>query len=125
MKVQVWHKGWYQSALFADAVNDEKHELHEEAIPVFHRSFRGYEAGDQMFLAFEYVVPDGDDHRAVLNEAFELFNVGTNQIAREYRAKHNRSLSVGDVVVIDDVAYSCDSLGWSQLDDFVPVLSAH
>lgn len=124
--VQVWHKGWSQPALFTAAVNDDGHELHAEAMPVFFRGFREYKPGDQMFLAFDFErADDGAGAAAILAEAFERFNVGADEIASKYRSRGNRSLSVGDVVVIGGDAYACASLGWSKLDEFRPVLSAH
>jgi hypothetical protein len=50
----------------------------------------------------------------ILEEIFELLNVGSemNPIVRSYRQAGNRSLSVGDVVVIDNVAFECRAAGW-------------
>jgi hypothetical protein len=48
----------------------------------------------------------------ILAAAFEAFNVGTDTLAEEYRARRLRSLSVGDVVDIDGRSYSCERLGW-------------
>lgn len=56
----------------------------------------------------------------ILPNAFERFNVGTDAIANLYRERGNRSLSVGDIVVIDDEAWVCHSLGWNRLPDFTP-----
>lgn len=49
----------------------------------------------------------------ILGEAFETFNIGEGGLARDYRARKLRSLSVGDVVVIDNQAWSCESAGWA------------
>ena len=45
----------------------------------------------------------------VLDEIFEMFNV-----ARPVDFK-GHSLSVSDVVVLDGVAYYCDSFGWKEV----------
>jgi hypothetical protein len=50
----------------------------------------------------------------LLNIAFETFNVGSDELAAQYRARRLRSLSVGDVVVIDGQAFSCESAGWAE-----------
>ena len=56
---------------------------------------------------------------------FHTLNVGddpsfttdedTRSQARAYRARGNRSLSVGDVVVIDGMAYACARFGWDAV----------
>ena len=65
------------------------------------------------------------DPLRVVDEAFELFNVGDDPEFRAggpdatavaYRALGLRSLSVGDVVQVDDVAFACASFGWDQVD---------
>jgi hypothetical protein len=55
---------------------------------------------------------DGD----LLNEAFEMFNIGHGPVTVEYRALRLRSLSVGDVVIINGRAFSCERLGWKRRD---------
>jgi hypothetical protein len=69
------------------------------------------------------VGPDVDD-RCLADRAFQLFNVGDDPAFGEpdpralvYRERGNRSLSVGDVVGIDDRFYSCDSFGWSEMTE--------
>jgi hypothetical protein len=52
--------------------------------------------------------------------AFERFNVGTDEIATDYRERRNRSLSVGDVLAIQvptgtTVWYTCQSVGWVSI----------
>jgi hypothetical protein len=130
--VQIYLKGWRDGSLYAEAANRSDHELHAEAMAMHGRSFQPYEAGDVMHLAFEYSLPyrsgwdesDGDAaDLAVCNEAFEWFNVGENDVATRYRAAGNRSLSVGDVVVIDGRAYGCGRVGWDTLTDFKPTLA--
>ena len=58
----------------------------------------------------------------LLEEAFEIFNVGDiggNPIAREYRGRENRSLSVGDVVSITTRTgtqyFACARTGWEEV----------
>lgn len=55
------------------------------------------------------------DSEDPLEEAYERFNVGEDNIARAYRAEGHRSLSVGDNVQVDDTIYRCSSFGWKQL----------
>lgn len=120
-RVTIYLKGWRDSALFADAVNNPRHELHAEAEPVFHRSFRPYAEGDLVYRAFDYTddAPDAED-LIVCERAFRWFNEGDNPIVRKYRAAGNRSLSVGDVVVVEGRAYGVGSFGWDRIETFEP-----
>ncbi|MFE9328944.1 hypothetical protein ACIHDR_49465 [Nocardia sp. NPDC052278] len=52
-------------------------------------------------------------HKEILERQFELFNIGESHFAEKYFERGNRSLSVGDVVGIDNQYYSCDPSGWS------------
>lgn len=124
-QVTIYLKGWRNGWLFTDAANNPKHELHDEATAVSLRMFLPYQPGDVMYRAFDYTVTASslDEDTAVCEQAFEWFNVGENSYAKEYRAKGNRSLSVGDVVVVDEQAYAVDSFGWTKLDTFEPVLA--
>jgi hypothetical protein len=58
---------------------------------------------------------DQADPHELLNAAFETFNIGTDELAAQYRARRLRSLSVGDVVQIDGDAYTCASVGWEPV----------
>lgn len=105
-------------------------------VRVFHNNhargafLRGYEPGQTVTEVFTYTTrPTGDTHDHVLaDEAFELFNIGDDPAfgipdprAMDYRARGNRSLSVGDVVAIDGRFHSCDSGGWHELVEQPPV----
>jgi hypothetical protein len=65
-----------------------------------------------------WVTHDAMSDKEVLDACFNEFNVGeTSDVAKAYRAKRLRSLSVNDVVVIyGSVAYRCDSVGWTAAD---------
>lgn len=80
-------------------------------------SFFGYEPGMELHEAISYET----GAREPLDDAFEMFNIGNGDLAREYRAGRNRSLSVGDVVVVDGVAHACASFGWDELPEVPPV----
>lgn len=59
---------------------------------------------------------DSDDD---LDEVFQRFNVGEDEIANRYRAAKNRSLSVGDVILIEEdgrrAAWLVAPLGFTPL----------
>jgi hypothetical protein len=123
--VRIYLKGWRDSRLYADAVNNDDHVLHAIAWREHLRSFMPYEPGDAVYLAVEYDVnaisyPEAD--QAVLDEAWDAFNVGDPakdaRVAR-YRRDRNRSLSVGDVIEIDGRAYTVDHFGFDRLDTFL------
>ena len=46
---------------------------------------------------------------ATLEEIFEIFNI------RHPEDFHGHSLSVSDVVVLDNAMYYCDSIGWQKI----------
>jgi hypothetical protein len=75
--------------------------------------FDGYRPGAHMKLAYS-----GDIRAESVQNArerlFETFNINhpVDYIAH--------SLSVGDVIVLNDIAYACGSVGWKQLDEFKP-----
>lgn len=87
--------------------------------------WEGFRPDDKMRLAVEYyadaaLLPDVRDGRSpdrILNQAFRELNIDepTEDWAKEYRANRNRSLSVGDVVVVGEVAYAVERMGWKQV----------
>lgn len=126
--VKVYLKGWSDTLLFAEAVNRPAHPFHEAAMAVHYRSFQPYKHGDEMHEAIEYTDERGGDARQVCERAFEMFNVGdpTSDITvRRYRNAGHRSLSVGDVVVVDGAAFGVDRFGWTPLEAFEPAPAAY
>jgi hypothetical protein len=127
--VSIYLKGWRDGALYADAVNRPAHPLHAEAWKVHAGSFMAYQPGDVMFRAIDYSLgTEGLTDAQICEEAFKMFNVGDpvrNITVRRYRNARNRSLSVGDVVVIDGRAYACARFGWDRIDNFDPVIAEH
>jgi uncharacterized protein YbaR (Trm112 family) len=120
--ITIYLKGWHNGSLYADAINHVGHELHTEARGV--RLFQRYEDGDVMHLAFEYVADDHVEDAILCEEAFRWFNIDDElPVARRYRSAGNRSLSVGDVVVIDGRAWAVGSFGWDRIEDFKPTLT--
>ena len=51
----------------------------------------------------------------LLEFVFEQTNIGETDFAKEYRAKQLRSVSVGDVVVVGETAFACESVGWKKI----------
>jgi hypothetical protein len=114
-------------------------------VSVYHnesaRFFRVYEAGDDIAKVHEFEAePPTSDHevRRLLSDAYERYNIGTCDDACAYRgirfdgvqvtddgsgkAIHHdgrvygiRSLSVGDVLVVGEVAYSVAPIGWDRV----------
>lgn len=91
------------------------------------RFFEGYKPEDPLTHVFDLVVVGADLDQGVhkvLDYAFYVLNIGhdSDRITVEdkaqaiaYRERKNRSLSVGDVIIIDGVAYACAALGWDQV----------
>jgi hypothetical protein len=129
--IEIYLKGWQDSRLFTDAVNDATHALHEDAMKVHLRGWRAYEAGDVVHHAItfdaEAIGLDGAEDNVILNACFDLFNVGDpfgDVTVRRYRNAGHRSLSVGDVVVIDGRAFTVASFGFTAVEGFEPTLAA-
>jgi hypothetical protein len=78
----------------------------------------GYEPGHELELAFEASVAAAPD-LAICEEIFRLLNVGDDPEfglpdlrALAYRAQGHRSLSVGDLVTVENRAYACARVGF-------------
>jgi len=78
---------------------------------------RGYAPGDPLKLAASWEERNPRDPGVLLEHVFHELNVDdlTEDWARDYRANRNRSLSMGDVVVFGETAWSCESVGWKQI----------
>lgn len=82
------------------------------------RMLNGYRDGDPLVHVFTVTVPE-DKHP--LTYCWWLLNVGhegdpPDPQAELYRTRRNRSLSVGDVLIIDGAAHACGSIGWDKVD---------
>jgi hypothetical protein len=82
----------------------------------------GYRQGLPVTLVFTTDLPQCDDLDAC-EQLYQLLNVGDDPdfgtpdpSAVQYRARGNRSLSVGDVASIDGRFYACAGFGWERLD---------
>ena len=71
---------------------------------------------------FHYIDHVGRWDSDILDIAFKLFNAPEDfldpeeaKIAKRYRRQGLRSLSVGDVVELDNIKYLCESVGWRKL----------
>ena len=62
-------------------------------------------------------LPGADDPMTDLNYIWEQLNIDqpTEAWAKRYRLKRLRSLSVGDVVTIGEVAWAVGSYGWDRI----------
>jgi hypothetical protein len=79
-------------------------------------SVEGYVPGAHMKLAYVGEI-DGFSINIALETLFEKFNIDHPKDYTE------RSMSVGDVVVLNGVAYECASVGWKRLGSFVPEIN--
>jgi len=85
----------------------------------------GYASGHSLRLALDADQERDDPDLDVCEWMFWLLNVGDDPdynngvaqpLADEYRFHGNRSLSVGDVVAVDDEFYACGRVGWVRID---------
>jgi len=89
-------------------------------VSIYHGAFRDENVDKRVFRYAEW----GDYAvEVILDKAFKMFNAPPEAleedeivIMEQYRKKHLRSLSVGDVVQVEDVKYVCQSFGWKEKD---------
>jgi hypothetical protein len=100
---------------------------------IYHKTDRGnifepYEVGDDIEQVFEFDLDDGEldnlSPRGAIGKAAEACYAAFNghpindrwaERADAYYAEQIRSLSVGDVVVIGEVAYAVERFGFAQV----------
>ena len=108
--ITVWHR---------QGLAPGTHHLDSDLLDQF---LRGYRPGDPIEAVYRYEHGTTQhrtlaDLRKLAEQAFRMFN-GQPQDTWEhahtarYYAARNRSLSVGDVLVIGETALSCEVLGW-------------
>ncbi|HUZ52975.1 MAG TPA: hypothetical protein VMU94_10665 [Streptosporangiaceae bacterium] len=93
-----------------------------------HAGFGGFTPGDQMVKVFTYDTPaTGGSPADIAEDAFAAFNdVPLSDeaagLARQYRARALRSVSVGDMVVVGETALIVAPAGFAVLrGTFAPV----
>jgi hypothetical protein len=114
MKVTLWHRqGLFDLAPGQYVRIEELLEQHS----------RGYRPGDRIKPVYSYERDTGpnvtaDDTHEIAEQAFRIFNDAPatsweRDHTDRYYAAGNRSLSVGDVIVIGEIAISCEPVGWT------------
>lgn len=85
--------------------------------------FYGWSPEHGMALVFAYYERDDQEDLDACERAFRVFNIGhdpdfgtPHPLAIEYRRRRNRSLSVGDVVAVNDRFYHCADVGWVLIE---------
>ena len=89
-------------------------------------SFNGFAAvpgADDLHEAARFTVEESDAATpgqfitVVCEQVFEQLNIDhpTADWALAYRLRGNRSLSVGDVLVLGETAWACASVGWTAI----------
>ena len=93
-----------------------------------HTGFGGFTPGDQMVKVFTYDTPaEGRSPADIAEDAFAAFNDAPRSdqaaaLARQYRQRRLRSLSVGDMVVVGETALTVAPAGFASLrGTFTPV----
>lgn len=77
---------------------------------------RVWQTEDPMKVAWRGTIPaDPTDTGPTAEVLFEIFNI------RHPEGYHDRSLSVGDIVIIGEVAWACESLGWRQVKGHINI----
>jgi len=91
-------------------------------VNIIHAGF----GGDPNKVVYSYVDKEGEAEKVICEKAFELFNAPLEFIkgdydyfiATDYRSKKLRSLSVGDIVQVDNVKWVCLPIGWQKKVDY-------
>jgi len=91
-------------------------------VNIYHAGF----GGDPDKVVYSYVDKEGRFDKDICENAFELFNAPLELIkgdyeyfiATDYRSKQLRSLSVGDIVQVDEVKWVCRPVGWQKKVDY-------
>ena len=98
------------------------HLLHVEHMGNMYRSGIGFQlevarellGKDKCYEAFAFNDMDGTVEQ-VADELFDLTNNPYRQTERERKYGRGRSLSVGDIVQVDDKKLLCCSFGWKHI----------
>lgn len=81
--------------------NTERNVVFECDLPTIEKERFAEEAAELMFH--------------ILNAPKEMLSEVELQIANDFRALGNYSLSTGDVVEVDGVGFLCESFGWKEV----------
>jgi hypothetical protein len=88
----------------------------------------GFTPGDEMVKVFTYEMESaGRSVEEIAEQAFAMFNDAPSgseaaELARQYRARQLRSLSVGDIVTVGEAPLTVERFGFAPLKgDFTPV----
>lgn len=86
-------------------------------------AFAGYQPGAPLVLAYTFALstPCAVSEPQILDSVFAMFNghpLRTEDDAhtRAWYDSGLRSLSVGDVIALDDRSYGCETVGWQLLE---------
>ena len=121
-QVEIWLKNPTLSTddlnriLMDDTKSDPRYD---QAALEHRRMFREYEPIDRPMMSHAITYTTFGTDMEICDQAFQAFNVGgvpgLEAAVTEYRSKGGRSLSVGDVVVVNGTAYGCSSFGWDRV----------
>lgn len=78
--------------------------------------FMPYSDGDELDLVLDMEACDEHAPQCpeMLNAIFVELNIDEPRTdwGKDYRNARNRSLSVGDVITVGEMAYACEPMGW-------------
>lgn len=78
-----------------------RNKIYEAVIPQIKKERVGEEVAELMFH--------------ILNAPEEMLSEEEIEIANDFRAPGNYSLSTGDIVEVDGVGFLCESFGWKEV----------
>ena len=72
---------------------------------------------DQHLFATSMEVENTDTDQDILERVFAEWNDGSGKECDDFIKQQLRSLSVNDVVIVNDVYYQCVNIGWNQISE--------
>jgi hypothetical protein len=100
-KIKIYRPHEFSGSFDANE-NTPRTKIFEIVLPQIKKERVGEEVAELMFH--------------ILNAPEEMLSEVEVNIAKDFRAPGNYSLSTGDVVEVDGVAFLCESFGWKEIN---------
>ena len=94
----------------------------QKKVKIYHSGFEG----DRDEVVYSYLERKLEVDKEICERAFHMFNAPLDYleddedffIGTDYRSKRLRSLSVGDIVEVNDTKWICRPIGWQLLMEY-------
>lgn len=115
----IYYNGWHRAQARA-----ESHAMRDAFDPlgIENRDHHDRPTTGEFLAFYDYV---GEDDLENIEDAFRQWNAGSGQESNAFRRAETRSLSVGDVVRHEGVAYVCRPIGFQALPHLTAYLATY